>query len=253
MVVGSRSALYTDQGLIDPNITTGIFNTNFYGEYGLTDRLTAITYVPFFARAFNNNQVSATTGEILLPGEAINSIGDIDIGLKYGLTRPGSPVAVSATLMLGLPSGQSIGGSQGNLQTGDGEFNQLLRVDAGHGWASGSTNFFVNAYTGFNNRTEGFSDEFRYGLEGGAGFKQGKLWLIGRLDAVRSLRNGLNSGEVINTTSIFANNTEYVSIGGEVAYYLTPEFGVSAGMAGAVSGRIILAAPSYNVGVFWDF
>jgi len=42
---------FTDQGRIDPNLTNGLFNTNIYAEYGLTDRLTAIVYFPFFSRA----------------------------------------------------------------------------------------------------------------------------------------------------------------------------------------------------------
>jgi len=29
---------YTDQGRIDPNTTSGIFNTSLYGEFGLTDQ-----------------------------------------------------------------------------------------------------------------------------------------------------------------------------------------------------------------------
>ena len=66
---------YTDAGLIDPNVTNGIFNTSFYGEYGFTDRLTGVMNFPLFSRAYFNNSVSRTTGEITQAGEAINSIG----------------------------------------------------------------------------------------------------------------------------------------------------------------------------------
>ena len=95
---------YTDNGSIDPNITNGIFNTSFYAEYGLTDKLTVVANIPVFSRAFYNNTVSATTSEIITPGEAVQSIGDIDIGLLYGLWQ-GSGLALSATLQLGLPTG----------------------------------------------------------------------------------------------------------------------------------------------------
>ena len=56
-----------------------------------------------------------------------------------------------------MPIGNDSGGSQGNLQTGDGEFNQLIQLDAGTGFPIGGTNGYANVYVGFNNRTNGFS------------------------------------------------------------------------------------------------
>ena len=242
---------YTDRGLIDPNVTTGIFNTSLYAEYGFTNRLTGVLYFPFFSRTYMNNLRSATTGELLTPGESINTIGDTDLGLKYGLTKPGSRVALSASLILGLPLGEDAGGSQGNLQTGDGEFNQLLQVDAGTSFSVGKLPAFANIYTGFNNRTNDFSDEFRYGVEAGVNVLNRRAWIIGRITGVESLRNGKTAAEV-NTTSIFANNTAFTSASIELAYYVTKQVGVSASYAGAFRGQIIFASPSYSVGVFLD-
>jgi len=76
---------YTDQGRIDPNLTNGIFNTSIYAEYGFTNRLTGIIYAPIFSRSLHYNTVSATTGEVSIAGEAINSIGDFDVSVKYGV------------------------------------------------------------------------------------------------------------------------------------------------------------------------
>lgn len=242
---------FTDNGDLDPNITNGIYNTSFYGEYGLNDRFTAVVYAPLFSRNFYNNQVSGTTGEILLKGEAVNSIGDIDVSLKYGLTKPGAKFPISATLTLGLPTGVTGGGELGVLQTGDGEFNQAIQVDAGTGFKIGSLNTYSSAYIGVNNRTNGFSDEFRYGLEVGAGFLSQKLWIIARFGGVESFQNG-DLAPSINSTSIFANNSEFTSYGLEAAYYITKQFGVSASFASAFRGKIIAAAPSYSVGIFLD-
>jgi len=241
---------YTDQGLIDPNTTSGLFNTSFYGEYGLTDRLTAIAYFPFFSRSFMNNIVSGTTGELLVPGEAINSVGDSDLSLKYALNKKGK-IRTAATLTLGIPLGIQSGGTQGNLQTGDGEFNQMISLDASTSIQKNNTTIYFSANTGFNNRNKGFSDEFRYGLEAGVGLLKNKLWLIGRLTGVESFKNGQSAAEA-NTTSVFANNSEFTSYSAEVAYYIKPKFGVSAGYASAFRGEIIFAKPSYSVGVFFD-
>ena len=147
--------------------------------------------------------------------------------------------------------GQTGKGDLNILQTGDGEFNQMIQIDAGTGFQLGSTSAYSSAFVGVNNRTNGFSEEFRYGLEFGVSLFSQKMWLIGRLTGVESFRNGDLTTD--NTsTSIFANNSEYTSFGLEAAYYITKNFGVSASFASAFRGRIIAAAPSYSVGVFLD-
>lgn len=244
-------AHFTDAGTTDPNVTSGIFNTSLYAEYGITDRLTGVLYFPFFSRAYMNNLVSGTTGDIIAPGDAINSIGDTDIGLKYGLNK-GKKVALAATLTLGLPLGISEGGVAGNLQTGDGEFNQIVQMDAGYSFkVHPKVATYANAYVAYNNRTSGFSDEFRYGIEVGAGLFNQKWWLIGRLNGVESMQNGSLAGD-INSTSIFANNTEFTSWSFETAVYATKKLGFSASYSSAFRGRLIFAAPAFSLGVFLD-
>lgn len=242
---------YTSTGLIDPNTTNGVFNTGVYAEYGLTNRLTGIVYFPFLSRAYFNNTISGTTNELLIPGEAINSIGDVDVSVKYGLITKG-PVVLSASLKLGLPLGQSSGGTAGSLQTGDGEFNQQLQLDASSSFKLGKVNAYASVYGGVNNRSNGFSDELHYGLEAGLGFLDSRLFLIGRMIGVQSFKNG-DATAGSNSTSIFANNSEFLSLGPEVAYQLNDNWGVSASFATAVSGRIIFARPSYSVGVFYKW
>lgn len=240
---------FTDNGFIDPNVTTGVFNTSIYGEYGLTGRWNVVANIPVLSRNYMNNVRSKTTGEIIIPGDAINTIGDIDLGVKYGILQGSIPV--SASLYLGLPSGTIGGGDQGNLQTGDGEFNQMIQVDAGGGFSLGNLNAYAITYLGFNNRTKEFSEELRFGAEIGLGFLDNRLWINARLVGVESLKNGATA-ETVTSTSIFANNTEYISLGSEIAFYLTEKIGLSVGAAGAFRGEIIAAAPSYNVGIFID-
>ncbi len=243
---------YTDSGKRDPNTATGIFNTFLYAEYGFTDRLTGIFNGAVFGRNYMNNRVSATSGALLTKGESLNSIGDIDVGVKYGITKKGAKIPISISLILGVPTGENEGGSQKNLQTGDGEFNQLLVADIGRGFKlSEKVSGYTSGFLGYNNRTQSYSDEFRFGLEFGVGLLNSRLWLIGRLSGVESLKNG-ETAESVNSTSIFANNTEYTSFGLEASYYVAKRVGVSIGAASAFRGEIIAAAPSYTVGVFYD-
>ncbi len=242
---------YTDTGDIDPNATRGFFNLNFYGEYGITDKIDVIAYIPFFSRTYQNEQVSGTTGQILQEGESLNSIGDSDISIRYGILDTGK-IALSSTLKFGLPTGDDSGGSDGSFQTGDGEFNQQLQVDLGIPFKIKSASAYGKTYVGFNNRTKDFSDEFHFGAEAGIGFLTSRLWLIGRLNGVRSFDNGDLSAQTNSQGSIFANNVEYTSVSGEVAYYLTKKLGISFTYASTIDGRIIYASPTYSGGVFLD-
>ncbi len=241
---------YTSTGAKDPNATRGQFNVNFYGEYGLSNKLNASLYLPFFTRTYQNEQVSGTTGNIIAEGEALNGIGDVDLGIIYSITQKNN-LALSASLIFGIPSGNNSGGSDGSFQTGDGEFNQYLKSSIGIPFHLGNSSAYTSAYLGYNNRTKGFSDEIRTGLELGINGLKNKLWLIGKLNIIQSLNNGTLSAQNAQG-SIFANNIEFTSLGIEANYYLTKKLGVSINYTSALGGRIIYAAPSYSAGFFLD-
>ena len=238
---------YTQSGQIDPNTTNGIFNTAFYGEYGFTDKITGVINAPLFSRAYFNNTLSGTTGELITPGEAINGVGDIDLGLRIGLSASDG-WAWSAAVTFGIPVGNDAGGSTGVLQTGDGEFNQIVQTDLGRSFQIGKAPAFANLYVGANNRSNGFSDELRFGLEVGVSLIDQKLLAIARLTATESLRNGDTAASV--TTSIFANNSEHMTFSPELAWHINENWGVAASFGTLLRGRIIFASPSYSIGVF---
>lgn len=220
-----------------------LYTTSVYGEYGFGDRVTGILFAPLFVQSILNREVSANTGQELSAGDSYGGLGDIDFGFKIGLVKD-KPIVLAASLLFGLPTGAVGQGGTGLLQTGDGEFNQLVQVDA-----SGSTNnFFFGAKVGFNNRTQGFSEEFRYGLE--AGYSKPDKWYgILKQDAVISLMNG--DENVGNGGSIFSNNLEFNILSAEVGVHITPSFGVSATFLTPLSGRNTLNAPNYNLGLFY--
>ena len=237
---------YIDNGQVDDNITTGLFNTNLYGEYGVSDKINLMLNLPVFSRSFTNDEVSGTTGDLILAGDAINSLGDMDIGFKYGIIR-NKPIVLSASLYLGLPLGKTNGGNRKTLATGDGEFNQLISIQASTSKSIGKFNLFAGIDLCFNNRTKGFSDELRYGLEIGSVYNK-RLITILRLNRFESLENS-NFVED-NGVSIFASDTEFSAYTYELAYEIKEKFGITANVGGAFSGRLIFANKSYSIGVY---
>ncbi len=236
---------YARDGNVVPNITSGLFNTSLYGEYGITDKINLIANIPILSRAFVEADVSAI-GNIISEMETLNTVGDTDVGIKYGLIR-NKPVVMSATLMLGLPLGKTSQGNQGRLATGDGEFNQYLSLQVSTSKSFGKLNTFYSLDLGINNRTKGFSDEFRAGIEVGAIYDK-KVIFIYRVRTVKSFNN--SSFVEMNGATLFASDVEFVSPTIELGYEIKEKYGISASVGSAFSGRLIYANKSYSVGVY---
>lgn len=246
----SQSAIRSDRffnpdGDIIDITTTGYYATSIYGEYGLSDRFTAIAYIPFFTRSTLNKTRFNMSGDEI-PGDQLNSVGDIDISLQYGIIKSDNWV-LSARVLFGLPTGETAGGETGILQSGDGEFNQMVRLDLSKPF---SKKAWFSFYAAFNNRTNNFSDEYRLGGEVGSKFGT-SFFLIGKLDLVQSLFNGTADASMSGT--LFSNNTEYLSPAVELAYEFESGIGLNASAAGAFYARNILAAPNYSFGLYYKF
>ena len=228
-------------GDIIPIITTGVYITSFYGELGVTDKITAFVFAPLFFRTTLNEQKFSlsNTSE---PGDELNSIGDINVGASYQLLRKDRFV-LAASLTLGIPSGEAAGGDTGLLQAGDGEFNQLIKIHGGNSLASAP--IYLTYGMGFNNRTNDFSDEFHYFFEIGYTWKQ--LTAILKIYGTESFRNGHGAAA---GSGIFSNNAQYFSYAPELVYSFNDKWGITASVGLAAAGKNILARPSYAIGIF---
>lgn len=221
--------------------TLGIYSTAVYAEYGLTDKFTGIIYTPLFVRSVLNETRSQNTGQIILNGDEHNNIGDSDIGIKYGLFQDGK-IKVATSLILGLPIGTTKGGDTKLLQTGDGEFNQLFQVDVSTAYKS----FYGTVTPGINNRTKGFSDEFRFGSE--VGYYNDYFLIATKFNMLKSLFNGK---DVVASSGIFSNNLEYTALTIEGSVFLTKHWGVTTGITKVYSARNILAVAPISFGIFY--
>lgn len=239
--VVSSNEYFAPDGSAVPITTISQFGTSIYAEYGLSNKITGVINFPFYVKQTINNIQFRQSGRTIA-GDEFGSVGDVDLGIKYGFSQD-KPIVLSTSLILGLPLGKINGGTSGILQTGDSEFNQLIRLDASHSFYPKP--IYVNVYSGFNNRTKDFSDEVRYGFEVGFPFK--KFIPIIKVNGVSSLKNG----EALSSQgSLFANNIEYLSPSLDLNYQVNSKIGLSAAVAGAVYGRNVLRAPNYNFGAY---
>jgi hypothetical protein len=213
----------------------GYLSAGIYGEYGVSNDVTVFGNIPLFVK----NTLSKTA--LLLPEVSNSGFGDIDLGVRYQLYK--GDVAVSLNLILGLPTGNAKNADK--LNTGDGEFNQILKLAVG----TGKDNWWTQGAIGFNNRSGNFSSEFRYDLEVGWKLFNKKLLAMLKINAVESLNNGT---ELRNPYGLFSNDVGYIGIGPEFLYYATPKMGIAFRATGALKGRNVQAAPAIAFGVFLD-
>ena len=239
---------YTSTGLVDPNATRGLFITNFFGRYGLNDKVTLNGYLPH-TRVYQNAQVFSS-GREKIPGEQFSSLGDINLGLEYQLGKKNSWV-YSISLSLGLPTGKDRAGSDGSYQTGDGEFNQQLRFHLGKSYQLGKQPFYAKASVGVNQRSKGFSDELRASVETGTRIFKDKLLTLVRANTIQSFYNGSLDASNSNG-SIFANNVEVVNIGGEFIFRLSSK--LSWGLSGSypIIGRVLYRSTAFSTGISYQ-
>lgn len=233
---------YQPDGSRIPIPTLGEHTISFYGEYGLTNRITVLAYIPFFERITLNRVEGRESGFEFFEGDVVTGIADAEAGARIGLARIG-PMVLSAGLAVGVPLGDDA--QPNGLLTGDGEWNQRLRIEGGYSFYP--TPAYAAASAGFNNRMRGFSDEIVYAVEGGYTFAA--LTLVGRLRGVESLKNG-DASVTGGMGGLFANNQRYLAYGAEVIYTRHGRYGLSVAADAATRARNVLAAPAFSVGVF---
>lgn len=215
------------------DITIGMF-----GSYGITDKLTGFIGLA----AFKSVKLDTIQSALNFDNE-VSGFGDINAGLKYGLGKIGNTY-FSVKFILGLPTGKS--DIDSSLWLGSGDFNQAVGFEAGHSFYPAP--FYINGGLSYNNRNEGFSDEFVYSIEGG--YKIIKdLSLILRFHGQISMKNG--DSNVTGGLFTYENNQQFIAYSAELIYKLTKNFGVKGYYESGGKGKNIISTPVISAGIFF--
>jgi hypothetical protein len=237
--------IYELDGSKKPINTLGDYTLQLYGEYGITDKLTASLIIPFKRETLD--RLIALPGNVeLFPGDSKNGIADIDVELKYGIVQ--SDVVVSAALWAGLPVGDN--NQPNGLLTGDGELNVGVKLLAGKSFYPAP--FYVTADIGYNRRSNNFSDEVLFNAEVGyAPIEQ--LYLLLTFAGKKSTKNGTAANASNGSTGLYTNDQEYLALIPKIYFKFNEHYGVSAGISTAFSGKNVAATLVYNIGVAYEF
>lgn len=216
--------------LLEERMETATFRqiyASLYGEYGITSRITVLADWPVLKL-----QRFETT-------ETVGGIGDLKLGVRYGLLQGKFPVSV--TLMPEFPTGPANQIAQNlenafdgiNLPAGDGEFNVHGIVAVSHSFYA--LPLYANLYAGYNARTQfdgrAFQDQLRGGLEIGG-------QLAKRLNGRLHLSVQQSIGEAPQFVSfVRGEGTNFSTVQGGLTWEMTDKWSVD------ISSQAYLDAP----------
>jgi hypothetical protein len=216
-----------------------------YGEFGLTDRWTLVTSVPFKLLDAGDLVTDPTLQPTTIQSGSVSNIGNLVIGGRRSFIDKG--YVLSAQFDLELPTGSF--DEQTGLSSGYDAYTLTPAVGAGKGWKRA----YVYGYLGFGLRSDDFSSDVRGGVEGGYRFF-GRLWLIGLLDIVSSFENGDVLLPRANLeTGLYVNNQEYVAYGVKALIDVTERFGIQLTYYTAAQGNNVANSPLSGFGLYYKW
>jgi hypothetical protein len=215
------------------------FLLNLYGEYGITDDLTLTAGITGYRYIrFESN-----------PGpeydiDTVSGIGDGSIGLRK-LFFQLDETAIFGEINLNLPFGKSE--PDGEFLIGTGDFYQGISILAEHFFYPVPA--FLRSVISFNNRTEGYSDEFIYEIKSGYFFYT-DLTVALNVSGIQPLYNGKNYKT--GGLGVLLNNKKYFAVGGEVTYKISKNIRLAALYENPVFGKNNISSPVYSFKILFN-
>ena len=210
-----------------------------YAEYGLTDKTTLLANVPL--KMLESGEAVAATPFTAEASET--SLGNIQLGIKHNFYNKKWLISGQLTTEFNTGSYDSASG----LRSGYDAMTFTPTIIAGRGF----NKWYVQAFTGVDIRTNGYSSNFKLGGE--AGYKAlDWLWIAGFLDGVASFDNGDVNLPVENlATGLYVNNQGYAAFGLKAIGEFDNKYGFTIGMGGAFSGHNVPKKQALTFGLFY--
>jgi hypothetical protein len=217
----------------------------FYGEFGVTDKITFIAAIPL--KLISHKDISSICINGPCPTIETNktAIGNIEIGIKHNFYSKDWLISGQINVEVNTSTFDAVSG----IRTGYDAWSITPLLTFGRGF----NNWYIQGFTGVNIRTNDYSSNFKIGGE--IGYKPiQKLWIIGSLDILKSFNNGNIILPTANlSTGLYINNQEYASFGIKAIGELTEKFGLTAGIGGAFSGNNVAKKGVLNFGLYHRF
>ncbi|CAM1357773.1 transporter [Tenacibaculum xiamenense] len=210
-----------------------------YAEYGVSDKTTLFANVPFKMVKSGN----PTLDVAIIPEGSESSLGNIQLGVKHNFYNKKWLISGQ----VGVEANTGSYNAATGLRTGYDAWTITPLVLVGRGF----NNWYIQAFTGVDIRTNDYSSAYKLGGE--LGYKAiDWLWVAGFLDGVASFQNGETVIPTSNAlTGLYVNNQSYAAFGLKLIGEINDKFGANAGIGGAFGGRNVAKKPAFSLGLYY--
>lgn len=212
-----------------------------FTEYGLSDKTTLIVNLPL--KLVSSNDLVVASSNPFTTEDSKTSFGNIQVGLKHKFLHK-----------KWLLSGQL------NVEANTGSFEEASGLRTGYdAWTvtplviTGTSfgDWYLQAFTGADIRTNEYSSSFKLGGE--AGYKTlDWLWIAGFVDIVSSFKNGDIEEPLTNIlTALYVNDQSFGGFGFKFIGEINEKFGANLSLGGAFSGENVAKQAAITLGLYY--
>ncbi len=260
------NSFFNDAGTVTPmrRYVTD-FTSQVYLEYGLTDRLTMMTNLPFKYVASGEDILNSdsTYFRDTVPNGSLFALSNVMLGLKYNIINKKVLFSAGFNAEANVAKYDSLT----TLRTGPSAWVFHPYLSVGSSFVQGK--LYTMLDVGFRLRTNGYSHEADFNFELGYSWNY-KTYFIASFAGRFSVQNGSYDNNVTTVfnesdstvttvhpfgrdlhTSLYPNNQQYIGYGLKFIQKIKKVHINAAVYFG--TGQMVAAAPSYNLGVAYEW
>lgn len=210
-----------------------------YSEIGIGQKLSVITFIPLKVLSANESNVNTPN---LTNSGTLTAIGNASIAIRKGFQL--KSFVNSIQIQTDLPSSSMQ--LESGLISGFNAYTYSAFYSIGKSF---SKKTYVFAYGGALFRNNGYSDQFRWGIEGGYQANE-KMWIIFYIDHLGLIEeNDKVLDPRIEANGLFLDEQMYLSPGFKFIYQFKNHWIVNSAIGGALSANNVAATPALSFGI----
>lgn len=216
VIPSTNNFFFTNNKIYQTNRSVSDLNLGLYSEYGLTNKLTFITQIPF-NMVSTSSSIDTLINLPLLNSGQLAGFGNISITPKYELLS--GKLKLSGGVKISLPTGKTDNST--GLKTAYETFGIMPIIDIGFS----KNKFYSFIETGYNYRTN-LDDDFKFELE--VGYKVFKnVFAILNFNARFSTLDTDIPQFYAEQTGLYANGQEFSALTLKISTPIKNNFGVN--------------------------
>jgi len=241
IIPATNELFYKSNQFLFLNRSVTDLSFGFYNEYGLTNKLTLITNIPF-KYVYSSNKIDTTSFLPLLKSGSLAGFGNINFTPKYELLN--KVIKVSAGVKFSLPTGKA--DNYTGLKTAYQTFGIMPIIDIGYS----KNKFYTYIETGYNYRTS-LADDFKFEIELGYNIYKNVYAILNFNSKFSTFTQNLLP-TLNEQTGLYANGQEYTAFTLKISTPIKNNFGINMHITLLnLGGHLVQKSPSIGGSIYY--